>query len=88
MSKTELKPCPFCEGKAIMIQNTANYGSVFHFVMCIECGNRTASFRSTKTAEKKWNRRFPKDAITLTRSELDALNAYAEKIKQMQGDGE
>lgn len=88
MSKNELKPCPFCGGNAVMVQHCDNYGYVAYFVVCIECGNKTSLFRSTKTAEKKWNRRFPKGAITLTRSELDALNAYSQKIKQMQGAGE
>lgn len=82
MSKTELKRCPFCDGTAILIQNPTAYGKVYHYVSCIECGNRTRLYKSTKTAEKKWNRRVNEGMITISRSELDALNEYEEMIKK------
>lgn len=82
MSKTELKRCPFCDGTAILIQNPTTYGNVYHYVSCIECGNRTKLYKSPKTAEKKWNRRNDEEIIIISRSEIDALNEYEEMIKK------
>ena len=82
MSKTELKRCPFCDGVAITVDHKTRLGNVWYFVMCIECGNRTATFKSKKTAEKRWNRRNDEEIIIISRAEIDALNEYEEMIKK------
>lgn len=82
MSKAQLKRCPFCDGTAILIQNPTIYGNVYHYVSCIECGNRTKLYKSPKTAEKKWNRRNDEEIIIISRAEIDALNEYEEMIKK------
>lgn len=49
----ELKPCPFCGGKARL--NQAYDGSFC--VQCTKCGNGTLMEKTKETVIKKWNRR-------------------------------
>ena len=53
MSKTELKPCPFCGGKAKDRYECLNGV----FVQCNECGVSTRVFPSQSAAIWGWNRR-------------------------------
>ena len=50
----KLKPCPFCGGKAVFIQE-------FGYVVCLKCGCRTATYLSAvfnnQQVITKWNRR-------------------------------
>jgi len=48
---TELKPCPFCGGKAVM------YGQVFYYIVCKSCGVETHGSHSEQSAAEAWNRR-------------------------------
>lgn len=62
----ELKPCPFCGGKA-EIRKGNNYGDPPHFyVVCTQCGIRGCTTcllydgdekECLKKCEEKWNRR-------------------------------
>lgn len=65
--KTELKPCPFCGGKAVISRNDLgknNYpGSffkypnvVFHSAGCPTCGTSFSS-KNEQEAVSKWNTR-------------------------------
>ena len=47
----ELKPCPFCGGKAEMM------GITFVYVKCLKCGVETMGFREEDEAAGAWNRR-------------------------------
>lgn len=57
MKKSELKPCPFCGEKAVVLQHISNYGNRYYFVTCIDCGNRTEYKNTTQTVMRLWNRR-------------------------------
>ena len=50
--KMELKPCPFCGGKAL-------YATDCHIwaVICESCGARTNVYRNDDDAKEAWNRR-------------------------------
>lgn len=61
MKNEELKPCPFCGGKAVMISY-----SEFAFIQCENCECRTpridanAQFCAKDRAIELWNRRADK----------------------------
>lgn len=49
---TELKPCPFCGGRAFV--HHPDYG---YFVMCDRCKTSSNNFMSETEAVKRWNNR-------------------------------
>ena len=55
----ELKPCPFCGGRADL--RTFTMGRFkkrkFLYVECCVCGNRTSVDREAEYVEEAWNRR-------------------------------
>lgn len=58
MGVNELKPCPFCGGKAVI--KTAFPGS--YIVHCVLCECMFASFfKDEDTARAEWNRRVNDD---------------------------
>lgn len=61
MKESDLKSCPFCGGKAVVLQHISNYGNCYYFVTCIACGNRTEYKKTTTTVKKLWNRRTPNE---------------------------
>ena len=52
----ELKPCPFCGGKAI-IEHTHLCNRKRTQVVCQKCGATNGYCGTESTAIKKWNRR-------------------------------
>lgn len=56
--QTELKPCPFCGGKAELFE-----GYRLSHVYCINCNAQTDSLKSTKRAVELWNSRLILDAL-------------------------
>ena len=61
---TELKPCPFCGGKALLGFSKDEHLNERHFVICenvIKCGCLTQYCNSKDKAIEKWNRRAEKD---------------------------
>lgn len=55
MSGTELKPCPFCGGKAILEKESNMY--LWYFVKCKDCHGRSAKKMEKEKAIKAWERR-------------------------------
>lgn len=49
---TELKPCPFCGGRAFV--HNPEYG---YFVMCDRCKTSSNNFKDRDKAVNQWNRR-------------------------------
>lgn len=62
---SELKPCPFCGGKARMLtkQTQTNDSEFFrewkyeYIIKCNRCKASIGHYQSKKTAEIAWNRR-------------------------------
>ena len=69
----ELKPCPFCGGKAIIVQRLKDIGINKYFVKCTKCGARTDDGVEEHVGVL-WNKRKPmkdivqkiNDAMTLS----------------------
>ena len=57
---TELKPCPFCGGKANLAQ-TVRTG--FWYIICRNCDIATLQYSSAEKARRVWNRRANDDSI-------------------------
>lgn len=55
---TELKPCPFCGGKANLAQ-TVRTG--FWYIICRNCDIATLQYSSAEKARRVWNRRVKND---------------------------
>lgn len=56
---SELKPCPFCGGKAVVIHEP--FTNTVH-IECISCGATSVRhLDNEKQAIKKWNRRVTDD---------------------------
>lgn len=51
MKETELKPCPFCGGKAEL----SNY--THYWIGCKDCWVETKCYKSKEEAIEAWNRR-------------------------------
>lgn len=65
MSEPNLKPCPFCGGKAMMLPIESN--RTYSMVKCLTCGAESgmvkisAEYSSDEIAVEKWNRRTTDD---------------------------
>ena len=55
MSDTELKPCPFCGGKATIMEN--NHYTDMWTVMCKNCYSEIDRYHTKESAIEAWNRR-------------------------------
>ena len=55
MKTPDLKPCPFCGGKAEVFIDATKYYK--HFVSCLKCGMRTPCEHIEAIAVSIWNRR-------------------------------
>jgi Lar family restriction alleviation protein len=60
MSKTDLKPCPFCGETTLVDRFRAGQGEggkLAHIVMCRRCGAKTDYHDTMEKATRAWNRR-------------------------------
>ncbi|GMO52594.1 MAG: hypothetical protein Pg6C_18340 [Treponemataceae bacterium] len=55
--KPELKPCPFCGGKARIESGYGRHDDGFCFVLCENCYAETAEEKGEESAAARWNRR-------------------------------
>lgn len=56
--QNELKPCPFCGGKAIILQTDTSYRYSKYFATCNSCGAEMPRVcRTREEAIEVWNRR-------------------------------
>ena len=54
----ELKPCPFCGGKARVHEVETRTSSIGgYFVMCTKCLTSSDNYSSSEIAAEYWNRR-------------------------------
>jgi Lar family restriction alleviation protein len=54
----DMKKCPFCGSKAkLMRQSNLGATQFWYYITCISCEIKTASYKTIKTALKRWNRR-------------------------------
>ena len=51
----ELKPCPFCGGKAILFEDSTFKGKIS--VLCTRCNAQTDAYTLPKDARIMWNKR-------------------------------
>ncbi|MBQ3758701.1 MAG: Lar family restriction alleviation protein [Synergistaceae bacterium] len=58
----ELKPCPFCGGKAEIRRQLTSTSSIGgFFVLCLTCLTSSDNYRSMEVAADHWNRRMYHD---------------------------
>ena len=71
----ELKPCPFCGGKAEFFEDEffCRYS-----VVCTECGARTYTYGVEQDAMDAWNWRIEP---TFTPDELDAIRRNVRELR-------
>lgn len=94
MTKTELKPCPFCGGKP----DLGSYSSSENWiVVCSKCEAETQIYETEREAVKAWNTRQVEDdkvkyestsyscraCKNATDSEIKRLREALESIKEM-----
>ena len=53
----ELKPCPFCGGRAELIDTTDGE----FYVECRKCGISTRAYVRPETSKRRWDRRVNDD---------------------------
>lgn len=52
----KLKPCPFCGGNDVTIEESIEFHGHF-YVICHSCEISTFKFNDPRKAVKRWNRR-------------------------------
>ncbi len=72
---TELKPCPFCGSKDVIIKQDDSCG---HTVICFKCNAKTDRCLSQKLAVEAWNRR-----IEMTDNNYNNTKVYLRKKYEM-----
>lgn len=85
----DLKPCPFCGGKADFGKNQRadESGKGFYFVQCLECHARATnicgtSFETEEKAVKAWNSRVNDEALSFVTRRLNASQEHLEGYRE------
>lgn len=76
MSRTKLKLCPFCNGKAKIHYDYSN----FALVQCSKCGIGTLHKPNEADVIKDWNTRYMESYIEQLRWERDVAIIQLEKL--------
>lgn len=81
MSDTELKPCPFCGGKAWIGQGGDDGSVCAYWCFCFDCATESQHFSSQEMAIDAWNRRVTeeKKQVTMTNREFYKTEDEADK---------
>jgi Lar family restriction alleviation protein len=74
----ELKPCPFCRGKARVIKEN-DPDLIQYKIMCQNCGVSTPFIGSREQSEDTWNRR-----VALESDNTEVLEAYQGLLQKSQ----
>ena len=87
MDKPELKPCPFCGGKAIVLHwdgtDTFSVGCVNTFV-CHGGTHTSRAYQSEQEAAAAWNKRSDcKISIGDTVYQTDGVNVYESTVRRI-----
>ena len=54
----ELKPCPFCGGKAKILSRAIDWLLDEHIIKCESCNCRTDTYETKGEAREAWNKRY------------------------------
>ena len=76
---SELKPCPFCGGEAILESNKLRYGTIYS-AYCQKCGAEITGF-SEHEAVAAWNRRAQPDNEPLTCEGCEGKEQYESEVE-------
>ena len=57
----DIKPCPFCGGKAFLGQYQTNFFATLYAVRCEDCNSVGKSCKTEEEAAEAWNRRVNND---------------------------
>lgn len=77
MTTTELKPCPFCSGRAELYRD-ANY---FIYVECTCCCATQGTYDNKKDAIESWNKRFDPDGVPINRHQCKWGYSACEEVR-------
>ena len=54
--ENNLKPCPFCEGKAIVIHRESTWTDrILYWIQCYRCNTRSQGYDTPEDAGNMWN---------------------------------
>lgn len=81
----DLKPCPFCNGKARFVQGT---GTKPYTIQCISCLVETDESNSAELLKDEWNHRIPteREAPCQHFCEQAAFNIEIRKLRRLLGE--
>jgi restriction alleviation protein, Lar family len=89
MDKPELKPCPFCGGKAILTGIEANYFATRCFVICDNCHASSKRCKNKEAAAEAWNRRADNQLSVGDKVyQTNGFNTYESTVKHVLYDTE
>lgn len=89
MDKPELKPCPFCGGKAILTSIETNYFATRCFVICDNCHASSKRCKNKEAAAEAWNRRADNQLSVGDKVyQTNGFNTYESTVKHVLYDTE
>ena len=73
---SELKPCPFCGGKAEILTAESMHGGYLFGIMCNDCRSRGDVYETEAEAIAAWNTRAERTCRMTDRGECSECGAY------------